>query len=577
MAKHFDDNFDSGSNGTVISSSNSLVTSSFGSPIFSNTHAHSGSLSARFQTSSSTQFLAYDSIPGSVLYVRFYFWMDALPGANTYICSGLGGGAVRRLDMRVNTSGAVAIRNLNTAVATSTTNLTTGAWHRIEWRIDNTASQQQLRLFVGANVEGTTPDYDSGNVSYTQATDIDSLHPGLITSSTWTVYLDDFAASPDGWIGPLSSGTAHTQTITDPAGHLDTQGFVRNIAQTFTNLAGHTETLSLNASGAKTQAQNDGQGLTDGSPVLGWGGSVTDPVDVTDSVTADVSGMVRQDSQGLTDGSPIYGLGGFTEDPIDFRDAVSYSLTTSNNLVVNVTEDLGLTEPGSSFTEWGVLDDENAVSTDGITAPKSVAKTDPVGVTDVNVSIEHTLGEGELYQRTFTDEIVPRDLISQDHVVPQAYSLTINDRATAGSVTDLIFLAVQAAAITTENAVQLTDSVLVDLNDTAEAHTLTVQDDVATTDDLGASYVIHILIHPVIKVRSQYVARHNPYPSWDQALSVWKIDGQWHSGQMPDPDFPATCEHFFRGGYRAEIADPAVLDELISAGYNFHTEEIGIP
>jgi hypothetical protein len=117
----------------------------------------------------------------------------AAAGARSYVMS-WGDGGQRHGDLSIDSAGHVCIRDGNTLVSTSTSfTLDEGFVVRAWVRCDPGAGQR-VRLFVGANVYGTTPDYDSqlqtashqagdGPVS----TKVSNVHVGQVPSGTAAV------------------------------------------------------------------------------------------------------------------------------------------------------------------------------------------------------------------------------------------------------------------------------------------------------------------------------------------------------------------------------------------------------
>jgi hypothetical protein len=95
-------------------------------------------------------------------YARFYFRIESLPGNDArWIMFADSGGANVLGAVMLRTDGKFDLANTNLAVqATSTTTLTAGQWYRIEAKLVShaTAGSLEVKLFAGANVEGTVPD-----------------------------------------------------------------------------------------------------------------------------------------------------------------------------------------------------------------------------------------------------------------------------------------------------------------------------------------------------------------------------------------------------------------------------------
>ena len=110
-----------------------------------------------------------------------------------------GGGNLAQLQLM--TTGILRIRNVATAVGTAVTAITYGEWIRLEWDVDGDAGTQELRIYTGANVNGTTPDetltgaYTNGAIGLTKY--------GTTVAITNTFWLDEIAIDDTATPGPL--------------------------------------------------------------------------------------------------------------------------------------------------------------------------------------------------------------------------------------------------------------------------------------------------------------------------------------------------------------------------------------
>lgn len=207
MAILFSEGFEGGTNGVNVTAANSSFTSvtPSGSTTFSNAHLLTpggGSLAAKCATTTSTALMTASGTtplwsPVSRIYYRFYSYCELMPSATTTLCvwKNLATGAGAFADSpRLLTTGAVQIRNVSASqVAVSPTGLVSaGNFYRFEGMLDVTNAQQQIKIFAAANVNGSTPDYDSGVVASPvgTATGIDTLQLGLNNATTATMYYD---------------------------------------------------------------------------------------------------------------------------------------------------------------------------------------------------------------------------------------------------------------------------------------------------------------------------------------------------------------------------------------------------
>lgn len=222
MASTFTEDFDGGSNGVTITAGNSGYDgfTAATSPVFSNAQAHSGTLSALYAVSATTCSARISFSATGLRFFRFYIYLSSNPGGNTQVYSVYSSGT-QRGDLRITSAGKIQIRNGTTAVHTTTASLTLNAWNRVEWRVDNTNSQQQVRLYLGANCDGSTADEDTGNRTYNTGT-FDRHIAGTHASGTLTYYIDDDAADDATWVGPAI--TSQDGTFTTAVGTATADG-----------------------------------------------------------------------------------------------------------------------------------------------------------------------------------------------------------------------------------------------------------------------------------------------------------------------------------------------------------------
>jgi hypothetical protein len=150
--------------------------------------------------------IRYDFTAQSLAWFSYYFKTPSTaPAATTTIMSWFGNSGANSIgNLRLGTDMTVTIRDDVSGVYT-TPALPVNTWVRIAVKAQpGSATGHRLRLYVGANRHGSTPDYDSGDKTATNgiATNVDSLHIGLITNGANTVYIDrmraDNATEPAG-------------------------------------------------------------------------------------------------------------------------------------------------------------------------------------------------------------------------------------------------------------------------------------------------------------------------------------------------------------------------------------------
>lgn len=134
------------------------------------------------------------------LYVRF----PSIPAVGSVDVATLRAGVSLRARLGI-VDGQFVMRNGSTVVWTSTTPVAPAKWHRLEWWTDNTAGEQLLRMFLGDNHHGTSPDESSGAQTFSPGVAADRMRVGPAQSSlttSWTAIYDAIVVSDVYWPGP---------------------------------------------------------------------------------------------------------------------------------------------------------------------------------------------------------------------------------------------------------------------------------------------------------------------------------------------------------------------------------------
>lgn len=141
----------------------------------------------------------------SLWFGRTYVWFDQLPAGDLRLVRAEGGGSLR-LAIDVMRSGKLRIKDgANLTVGTTSLPITTGAWIRIEWKVDHRTGVVEVRLFNSPNA--TTPSTvftSGGGLAIGPATDkvqIGRLGSQGFAATFWT---DDPAVGWTAYLGPAA-------------------------------------------------------------------------------------------------------------------------------------------------------------------------------------------------------------------------------------------------------------------------------------------------------------------------------------------------------------------------------------
>ena len=221
MTLLLDERYETGPAGATLDTTTTAFTavggtSTNGSRTFTSNAPHEGSLCGEYVTGSTTgsMWTRYDP-PAALgtVYLRAYVrFVTALPGNNTGIVYWRTAGGTVRARLEVNAAGTFTIKNGTTAVATSTVATAIDEWCRLEWELVN-GTGQTLRIFVGANVDGATPDETITGTFNTGSDGQQFLMGWAAAVANRTLRLDAVAVDDATWVGPLATNPHGTTVL----------------------------------------------------------------------------------------------------------------------------------------------------------------------------------------------------------------------------------------------------------------------------------------------------------------------------------------------------------------------------
>jgi len=202
MGVLFAEDFEGGTNGANVTTGNTAF-GGIGSPTptFSNAEVLTGSLSMRTTGAgggNASPLPDWNAAPTK--YFRAYIYVSAFvaSGSRQIMSATTSTGRPR---IYLNSSGYIEARLTSTLQATATAPLALG-WNRVEHRITGTTSHQ-VRVFAGANLHGTTPDWDSGSLGSGGNSNDNSYRFGNGASGQPDMWWDALAIRDDDWVGPI--------------------------------------------------------------------------------------------------------------------------------------------------------------------------------------------------------------------------------------------------------------------------------------------------------------------------------------------------------------------------------------
>lgn len=213
---------------TTISGANSAVGGNafdaiVGTPTYSTTHAHAGTLSMKITEAGShvshqAEWRTLGQITADV-WVRFYLWAAAVPNtaSERYVRANNDAGTGSCLVGVQSTTGVVlGFNGAQTGTAVGSVAISTSQWIRIEARLRAGAGTGQVEWRLYNTPEAAIASYDDTNSASSMAnsTNIDRVAFGTQSAGTLNqdFWIDDIAVSTTDWIGP-SVTTAHDANI----------------------------------------------------------------------------------------------------------------------------------------------------------------------------------------------------------------------------------------------------------------------------------------------------------------------------------------------------------------------------
>lgn len=141
-------------------------------------------------------------------YGRMYLYYQNDWGSSGFVAF-LSGTATRAAGF-IRTSGLIELRDdSNLQKAITTISLTANAWNRIEWHLvaNGTTGSFEMKIFVGANVDGTTPDETISATGLNTGINTDEVQFGILNGAVVTAWLDNLVAAATAYPGPYVSVT----------------------------------------------------------------------------------------------------------------------------------------------------------------------------------------------------------------------------------------------------------------------------------------------------------------------------------------------------------------------------------
>jgi hypothetical protein len=176
--------------------------------VYDNTHTRGQGLAARHTVGPrQNAFYRWDRsfASWSTWYGRVYVWFDQLPTGDLRLVRGKDASGALSFAIDLLKSGKLRAKDrANGTIAQTWSPIATGAWVRIEWRVDAVTGQIDLRIFNSPNSEAATDAATSGwgrMISVPTEVQIGRSGTQPFSATFWT---DDPAVSASGFLGPVA-------------------------------------------------------------------------------------------------------------------------------------------------------------------------------------------------------------------------------------------------------------------------------------------------------------------------------------------------------------------------------------
>jgi len=225
--------FETGSNGTAISTANSggsgqnafdVVSATNATVAFSSTQAAHGSLSCEFATGSTAADWAVEwttslgGAPWPQLYFRLYLYFTANPSAAYRIFALNNAGGVCAA-IELNTTGTLRFNNSSgSQILATTASIPLGQWFRVEGFVIGSTANGQVSITLFDSMDSTTATEGPDTSTATQATSGPMTQAvygniGATAANVGPYWMDDIGLSSTGYLGPVASAPVAVSDI----------------------------------------------------------------------------------------------------------------------------------------------------------------------------------------------------------------------------------------------------------------------------------------------------------------------------------------------------------------------------
>lgn len=243
----------------------------------------------------------------------------------------------------------------------------------------------------------------------------------------------------EGTADGVTFATDRAFTVTDTVGTVDGVSFAINQVTSDPLGVVDTAATALGSGMDLTYTGNDSMGITDGSPHLGWEGSLTEGVGHTDTVSTVKASLT--DTMGITDGTPHFVIeGAGPPDLVSITDVVTISKFVTSAIIINVGDDMGIVEHGAGMRQYGLLEAETTGVAEAVQVAKVAGPTqDDMGIRDT-ITTDWTPDAGFNITKAVLDPVSGGDAALVDHQVGHAWTIEITDTVGSTESWGLAFL-----------------------------------------------------------------------------------------------------------------------------------------
>lgn len=185
-------------------------------PVVTNIASYSTPMSCRFNAGPGGRYMIDNlSAEHDRYFYRFYIYPLSTPSANDIVFGYEQDGAARA-SVRVNTDLTLSLVHNATAVASTTSQLVSNRWNRVEFNVDSVANTSRLELYAWPNESSYQPTQVLDRTDYLEAGNLEEVVTGYSGTATWSFLIDAMEGDDYYRPGPAPEPAMPPSVVTVP-------------------------------------------------------------------------------------------------------------------------------------------------------------------------------------------------------------------------------------------------------------------------------------------------------------------------------------------------------------------------